>query len=321
MRPAPPEHTPASATAGPDQTTGDPALADPTPDAAFADTQGVVLQHIPYFVTPPDQMDQMLVVVAGFLLAVVVGIGLIYFNLHALPERMAHRASHTQFQLVGIMALLALFTHNSVFWVGALLLAALNVPDFLSPLNKIADALTSAAARLDPKGKRPRPPRPPGRPRPRRRSLPPRGLRPSRSRTPPRSPLPRGRTAMFELMFCSSVTILPDYLFRRYVQGKRFGREITLFSVWYELRWGLTLCVLLTVSLITLVFYFHPSSTNVTSMFRTVTILPERIGRVSEVYVDRRPRAAGWPSSTPTRSWRRPRSRPPRPSSTPPTAT
>ncbi|WP_339951763.1 hypothetical protein [uncultured Albimonas sp.] len=133
-------------------------MADPTPDAAFADTQGVVLQHIPYFVTPPDQMDQMLVVVAGFLLAVVVGIGLIYFNLHALPERMAHRASHTQFQLVGIMALLALFTHNSVFWVGALLLAALNVPDFLSPLNKIADALTSAAARLDPKGQAPEAP-------------------------------------------------------------------------------------------------------------------------------------------------------------------
>ena len=55
---------------------------------------------------------------------------------------------------------------------------------------------------------------------------------------------------MFELLFCSSVTILPDYLFRRYVQGKRLGHEITLFSVWYELRWGLTLCVLLTVSLI-----------------------------------------------------------------------
>ncbi|MDF2233680.1 biotin/lipoyl-binding protein [Albimonas sp. CAU 1670] len=90
---------------------------------------------------------------------------------------------------------------------------------------------------------------------------------------------------MFELLFCSSVTILPDYLFRRYVQGKRLGHEITLFSVWYELRWGLTLCVLLTVSLITLVFYFHPSSTNVTAMFRTVSILPERNGRVSEVYV------------------------------------
>jgi len=90
---------------------------------------------------------------------------------------------------------------------------------------------------------------------------------------------------MFELMFCSSVTILPDYLIRRYAQGKRWGRELTLFSVWYELRWGLTLCLLLTISLITLVFFYHPSSTNVTSMFRTVTILPERNGRVAEVYV------------------------------------
>ena len=45
---------------------------------------------------------------------------------------------------------------------------------------------------------------------------------------------------MFELMICSMVTILPDYLYRRYWQGKRFGQEITLFSVWHELRWGIT---------------------------------------------------------------------------------
>ncbi|SFJ08213.1 hypothetical protein [Albimonas pacifica] len=132
-------------------------MADPTPDAALADTHGVALEAIPYFATPPGQPDQMLFIVGLFLLAVVVGIGLIYFHLHAIPEKMAHRASHTQFQLVGIMALLALFTHNSVFWVGALLLAALNIPDFLSPLNKIADALGVAAARLDPKGEAPSP--------------------------------------------------------------------------------------------------------------------------------------------------------------------
>ncbi|MDF2233681.1 hypothetical protein P2H44_14060 [Albimonas sp. CAU 1670] len=129
-------------------------MADPTPaaspGAALADTHGVVLEHVPYFVTPPGQPDQMLVVVGLFLLAVIVSIGLVYFYMHALPEKMAHRASHTQFQLVGILALLALFTHNSVFWVGALLLAALNIPDFLSPLNKIADALSVAARRLDP---------------------------------------------------------------------------------------------------------------------------------------------------------------------------
>ena len=30
---------------------------------------------------------------------------------------------------------------------------------------------------------------------------------------------------MLELMLCSLLTILPDYLFRRYVQGKRIGCE------------------------------------------------------------------------------------------------
>ncbi|WP_271893966.1 HlyD family secretion protein [Candidatus Phyllobacterium onerii] len=90
---------------------------------------------------------------------------------------------------------------------------------------------------------------------------------------------------MFELLLCSLLTVFPDYLYRRYAQGKRIGREITLFTVWYELRWGITACLLLTVSLITLVFYYHPSTKNVTAIFRTVTILPETVGRVAEVFV------------------------------------
>src|ERR1700726_5285701 len=90
---------------------------------------------------------------------------------------------------------------------------------------------------------------------------------------------------MFELMFCSLLTIVPDYLFRRYVQGKRFGKEITFFSVWYELRWGITGCLMLTVSLITMIFYFHPSTSSATLFFRTVPILPEASGRVAEVNV------------------------------------
>jgi multidrug resistance efflux pump len=88
---------------------------------------------------------------------------------------------------------------------------------------------------------------------------------------------------VLELLFCSLLTILPDYLFRRYAQGKRFGKEITLYSVWFELRWGITGCLILTVSLITVVFYNHPSTTNVTLFFRTVPIVPETIGRVAEV--------------------------------------
>jgi len=90
---------------------------------------------------------------------------------------------------------------------------------------------------------------------------------------------------MFELLLCSMLTILPDYLFRRYGQGKRIGRDITLYTVWYELRWGITACLLLTVSLITMIFYFHPSAQTATAIFRTVTIMPEATGRVEEVFI------------------------------------
>src|ERR1700739_1696407 len=90
---------------------------------------------------------------------------------------------------------------------------------------------------------------------------------------------------MFELIVCSLVTILPDYLFRRYVQGKRFGKEITFYSVWFELRWGITGCLMLTVALITTSFYFHPSTLSAALFFRTVPILPEASGRVAEVNI------------------------------------
>lgn len=91
---------------------------------------------------------------------------------------------------------------------------------------------------------------------------------------------------MLELLLCSMLTILPDFLFRRFVQGKRLGQEITLFTVWFELRWGITLCLLLTLSLITTVFYFHPSTKAASSVFRTVTLLTEGSGRVAETFVE-----------------------------------
>ena len=101
---------------------------------------------------------------------------------------------------------------------------------------------------------------------------------------------------MLELILCSMVTILPDYLFRRYVQGRRFGHEITLYSVWFELRWGIIACLILTVLLITMIFYYHPSTTNAVSFFRTVPLLPESSGRVEEIYVNLRDKVkAGQP--------------------------
>jgi multidrug resistance efflux pump len=91
---------------------------------------------------------------------------------------------------------------------------------------------------------------------------------------------------MLELLLCSLLTIFPDYLYRRYRQGKRLGREITFYSVWFELRWGIISCLMLTVALITVIFYFHPSTTTATLFYRTVPIVPEISGRVSEVHVE-----------------------------------
>lgn len=90
---------------------------------------------------------------------------------------------------------------------------------------------------------------------------------------------------MLELILCSLITVLPDYLSRRHAQGKHWGDEITFFTMWYELRWGITACLILTVSLITVVFYYHPSTTNAGPYFRTIPLLPEGGGRVEDVFV------------------------------------
>ncbi|MFC5423438.1 HlyD family secretion protein [Bosea eneae] len=90
---------------------------------------------------------------------------------------------------------------------------------------------------------------------------------------------------MLELLVCALFTIVPDYLYRRYGQGRRLGKEITLYSVWFELRWGIVTCVMLTVGLITVIFYNHPSTTSATVFFRSVPIISEINGRVAQVHV------------------------------------
>ena len=82
-----------------------------------------------------------------FLIVMVVSVGLIYLRLHALPEHMAHRTSKVQMQFVAVLALLALFTHNHVFWIAALLLALVELPDFSTPMNSIALSLEKLSRR------------------------------------------------------------------------------------------------------------------------------------------------------------------------------
>jgi hypothetical protein len=105
--------------------------------------------HLPPFVTAPGETDVLLVAMAIFLLLAVVGIGVFYFKLHALPEQMAHRGQKIQFEIVAVLALLALFTHNHAFWIAALLLALVPLPDFTTPLSSIATSLERIAGRPD----------------------------------------------------------------------------------------------------------------------------------------------------------------------------
>lgn len=104
--------------------------------------------HLPGFITPPGETDPFLTGAAIFLVVIILLLGSLYFRLHALPEKIAHRgASHQQFQLVAVLSLLALFTHNNVFWVAALLLAFIPIPDFWAPLANMAESLGRMANR------------------------------------------------------------------------------------------------------------------------------------------------------------------------------
>ena len=101
--------------------------------------------HLPPFVTAPGETDVLFIVMAVFVLIAVIGIGIFYFKIHALPEQMAHRGQKVQFELVAVLALLALFTHNHAFWVAGLLLAFVPLPDFTTPLRSIAGSLDRIA--------------------------------------------------------------------------------------------------------------------------------------------------------------------------------
>lgn len=105
--------------------------------------------HVPSYLANPDGSDPLFVVVAIFTIALIIGIGALYLTLHSLPERMAHNGNHTQFQMIGILAVLALFTHNNLFWVIAILIAAFRMPDFLTPLRSIAQSLRAMAPQED----------------------------------------------------------------------------------------------------------------------------------------------------------------------------
>lgn len=101
--------------------------------------------HLPMFVPGPGETDVLMVIMAVFLILAVLVAGTLFLRLHTMPERIAHRGRKLQFEIVAVLGLLALFTHMHIFWVIGLLLALIDIPDFGSPLRRMAGALEKIA--------------------------------------------------------------------------------------------------------------------------------------------------------------------------------
>ena len=176
---------------------------------------------LPGFITAPGDTDVLMVVVGIVLVGAVLVVGNLYLHLHALPERMAHKSQKLQFEIVAVLGLLALFTHNHLFWVIGLLLAMVDLPDFGTPLRRIAGSVEKIAG--VPHGRREPP------------SLPVKELRTRDAEGPACESRRRQERGAGPCLSCFSarlLTILPDYLYRRYWPGKALRpRDHILFGM------------------------------------------------------------------------------------------
>jgi hypothetical protein len=101
--------------------------------------------HVLFFVPGTDGADPMTAVTGIFLIAILFWVGTLYWKLHSLPERMAHKSQKLQFEIVAVLGLISLFTHMHIFWVAGLLLAMVDLPDFGTPMRSIADSVERIA--------------------------------------------------------------------------------------------------------------------------------------------------------------------------------
>ena len=86
-------------------------------------------------------------------IATVVGLGVVFFRLHSLPERLGHKK--LQFEIVAVLGLLSLFTHVHIFWVAGLLLALIDLPDFQTPLEADRNVAGKTVWHREPGGQEP----------------------------------------------------------------------------------------------------------------------------------------------------------------------
>ena len=125
----------------------------------MAEPNPATSHHLPMFVAAPGETDVLMVVMGLFLALTVMLFGVFFLRLHSLPDQIAHKSHKLQAEIVGVLCLIALFTHMHIFWVAALLLALIDVPDFGTSLGRIADSTETMAGRKVRQGGSELPPR------------------------------------------------------------------------------------------------------------------------------------------------------------------
>jgi hypothetical protein len=111
----------------------------------MSDLHPAAPDHLPGFITAPGDTDTLMVVIGIILIGAILLVGNFYLHLHTMPERMAHKSQKFQFEIVAVLGLLALFTHNHLFWVIGLFLAMIDLPDFGTPMRRIARSVEKMA--------------------------------------------------------------------------------------------------------------------------------------------------------------------------------
>jgi len=110
----------------------------------------IATHNLPFFITAPGDTDVLFNVTLVFVVASIVLTGVIFLTIHSLPERMAHKSKKVQLDIVALLCLLALLTHEHLFWFAAILLAFIDIPDFLTPVTRIASSVETIAGQEAP---------------------------------------------------------------------------------------------------------------------------------------------------------------------------
>jgi hypothetical protein len=113
----------------------------------------IATTHMPFFITAPGNTDVLFNITLVFVVACIILTGVVFLTIHSLPERMAHKSKKILLDLIALLCLLALLTHEHLFWFAAIVLAFIDIPDFLTPVNRIAKSVeTMAGTEADGKG-------------------------------------------------------------------------------------------------------------------------------------------------------------------------